>query len=173
MGRQGGAGSISIHAPREGSDSTSSCVTSCATSISIHAPREGSDLVSLRLAHPFEISIHAPREGSDTREAGRRIRQKISIHAPREGSDGAGAPGSRWRERFLSTLPVRGATMATYWVRMQDWISIHAPREGSDWLTPGGFLLWCLISIHAPREGSDVGRPTARPSGFNFYPRSP
>ena len=57
-------GKISIHAPREGSDTAGTRIRSCYT-ISIHAPREGSDLVD-RYDNPIpEISIHAPREGSD------------------------------------------------------------------------------------------------------------
>ena len=59
-------------------------------SISIHAPRTGSD-IRLQFCPPhIDISIHAPRTGSD----GRVIRPAfyasiISIHAPRTGSDGA------------------------------------------------------------------------------------
>ena len=42
------------------------CVTSNTVTISIHAPREGSDNVLLRpYGHGHGISIHAPREGSD------------------------------------------------------------------------------------------------------------
>ena len=38
----------------------------CLMSISIHAPREGSDLMSCLCASAYAtISIHAPREGSD------------------------------------------------------------------------------------------------------------
>ena len=57
--------------------------------ISIHAPREGSDTVFQRIAgNNGNISIHAPREGSDQEGAGRTSPAKgISIHAPREGSD--------------------------------------------------------------------------------------
>ena len=81
--------------------------------ISIHAPREGSDLLRRRgPQHRAAISIHAPREGSDRfrpspapatadfyprsprgeRRKPRRPRRcpgSISIHAPREGSDTA------------------------------------------------------------------------------------
>ena len=35
------------------------------TRISIHAPREGSDSIMQRLLQAKAISIHAPREGSD------------------------------------------------------------------------------------------------------------
>ena len=59
-------------------------------SISIHAPREGSDLSDsgLQLGLPGLISIHAPREGSDCRPTRTGMGcLEISIHARREGSD--------------------------------------------------------------------------------------
>ena len=102
----------------------------------------------------------------------------ISIHAPREGSDAWGGrpPGRQYR--FLSTLPVRGATWKNTSVQKIAEISIHAPREGSDLpfaqktrgcavflstlpvrgATIGGHVQQLDplgISIHAPREGSD------------------
>ena len=78
--------------------------------ISIHAPREGSDRYDFTKTNSYEISIHAPREGSDKDNkmdgyAGDlfqstlpvkgatifrtkfQIIHVISIHAPREGSD--------------------------------------------------------------------------------------
>ena len=60
--------SISIHAPREGSDALDAAADADADNISIHAPREGSDSRRPRLPPPLAvISIHAPREGSDMR----------------------------------------------------------------------------------------------------------
>ena len=56
---------------------------------------------------------------------------------------------------FLSTLPVRGATMNCSEVTLMTVISIHAPREGSDGDGGGGRHPQLHISIHAPREGSD------------------
>ena len=62
--------------------------------ISIHAPREGSDSAVRGQVRWTAISIHAPREGSDTPILGRRFRiEDISIHAPREGSDAASLHG--------------------------------------------------------------------------------
>ena len=55
--------------------------------ISIHAPREGSDLHEKQTAPPWDISIHAPREGSDRWMSCLKRTRIISIHAPREGSD--------------------------------------------------------------------------------------
>ena len=75
---------------------------------------------------------------------------KISIHAPREGSDMLPYWQGSILARFLSTLPVRGATI----------LGDLAPLQ-------------LVISIHAPREGSDRSvRPTVS-SRSHFYPRSP
>ena len=79
--------SISIHAPREGSDGPSS-IRSLEMHISIHAPREGSDFDMRVQGNSIPISIHAPREGSDRGILGfPGSESTISIHAPREGSD--------------------------------------------------------------------------------------
>ena len=101
--------------------------------ISIHAPREGSDSQRLRLFERAGISIHAPREGSDDITNGvfvgdcvfqstlpargatllteyNALTGSISIHAPREGSD-----------QQMTVKDIRAMS-----------ISIHAPREGSD-----------------------------------------
>ena len=147
------------------------------------------------------ISIHAPREGSDSEEGGHlSMIAQISIHAPREGSDlqrlealkgnGYFYPRSPRGERllfsqrssinlaFLSTLPARGATLASRWT--------YAPHKNFYPRSPRGERLTTAkskgvnalflstlpargatpgrcnthptrgISIHAPREGSDT-----------------
>ena len=59
------------------------------------------------------ISIHAPREGSDEVVTVALTPKQISIHAPREGSDVVlPMPTDSHQQRFLSTLPVRGATQS-------------------------------------------------------------
>ena len=58
----------------------------------------------------------------------------ISIHAPREGSDSCAASCAPPQNKFLSTLPARGATYYRRLEWMHVLISIHAPREGSDLL---------------------------------------
>ena len=78
------------------------------------------------------ISIHAPREGSDGFQHMDELVRKISIHAPREGSDRALLTRKSPCGRFLSTLPVRGATHCSAMAFECSAISIHAPREGSD-----------------------------------------
>ena len=103
---------ISIHAPREGSDLQQRDAEQTVRLISIHAPREGSDWCRLhKYTTLFPISIHAPREGSDATLRYLAEQQGfISIHAPREGSDCDRFSGPCIPLRFLSTLPVRGAT---------------------------------------------------------------
>ena len=61
-------------------------------------------------------------------------------------------------ERFLSTLPARGATTGLSLTCTVLEISIHAPREGSDGGRPPEQGGGDAISIHAPREGSDASR---------------
>ena len=56
----------------------------------------------------------------------------ISIHAPREGSDQVPPLPGVPVDRFLSTLPARGATLVVLVAAVDADISIHAPREGSD-----------------------------------------
>ena len=124
--------SISIHAPREGSDEKNPDGTPI-FSISIHAPREGSDAFGVPLTGDyFVFQSTLPAKGATLNDAARAREFAISIHAPREGSDDT----ARYR---------RECKVA---------ISIHAPREGSD---RGGHLRHgsAQISIHAPREGSD------------------
>ena len=127
-----------------------------AVSISIHAPRTGSDYTFrcwlLRLGI-FQSTL--PARGATPRDGmGNPAGQRISIHAPRTGSDrespahGAGLhyfnPRSPHGERpssqpehasgqqFQSTLPARGATRYHFFRRLSNVISIHAPRTGSD-----------------------------------------
>ena len=79
---------ISIHAPREGGDTTLKNAGLQAATISIHAPREGGDATPTGQAQRSPISIHAPREGGDWYSYPVEIDPRtISIHAPREGGD--------------------------------------------------------------------------------------
>ena len=59
------ANTISIHAPRTGSDGRSIENGCGQAGISIHAPRTGSDAAKEALVRAATISIHAPRTGSD------------------------------------------------------------------------------------------------------------
>ena len=125
-------------------------------SISIHAPREGSDTAAVRQyfsAQLFQSTLPArgatpncgrcerhrghfnPRSPRGERPHHHRVQpvaMRISIHAPREGSDGSSMPRTLCSRKFQSTLPARGATSRRSDFRRKQKISIHAPREGSD-----------------------------------------
>ena len=80
--------------------------------ISIHAPRTGSDWADSYIICTKAISIHAPRTGSDNQIRRELHRPHISIHAPRTGSDDTPPPCPANGTAFQSTLPARGATPA-------------------------------------------------------------
>ena len=108
-----GAGStcISIHAPREGSDTRSICKLCRKINFYPRSPRgERHAQVDQALRGGY-ISIHAPREGSDAKAPYPNDQPHISIHAPREGSDHRFVGFITSDTSFLSTLPARGATM--------------------------------------------------------------
>ena len=79
-------------------------------SISIHAPRAGSDADAIYPGSTLEISIHAPRAGSDLGAVFLSVKPLISIHAPRAGSDPLATDVLTPEAEFQSMLPVRGAT---------------------------------------------------------------
>ena len=141
--------------------------------ISIHAPREGSDTLRDAVDRRWDISIHAPREGSDGLQQPRRQARPISIHAPREGSDAYLRIARRQRRKFLSTLPARGATPFQLLFVVPLLISIHAPREGSD--VRGQMIFGPLAGHFYPRSprGERRGEPVFSRPPADFYPRSP
>ena len=150
MHHQAPTRSISIHAPREGSDSFALYYTISNTYFYPRSPR------GERHYHPhlhtllLVISIHAPREGSDLAPAGAGEGISISIHAPREGSDRI-VP-SAWRGP-MNFYP-------------------RSPR-GERPLPAGRPVSAICISIHAPREGSDRANRQWLHHRVDFYPRSP
>ena len=108
-------------------------VASLSVSISIHAPREGSDLDSIAVnVFSFYISIHAPREGSDSQMIICIPRQSnFNPRSPR--GERRLSPHRLFSlPPFQSTLPARGATYIYAGEDLPEGISIHAPREGSD-----------------------------------------
>ena len=81
------------------------------TAISIHAPREGSDS-SLQKAGAGSANFY-PRSPRGERLSAKPeiyLKSGISIHAPREGSDAIRWSMPAAKTLFLSTLPARGAT---------------------------------------------------------------
>ena len=164
--------------------------------ISIHAPRTGSD--QSRQPEPAAASNFNPRSPHGERQC--RSESKVSSNKyfnPRSphGERPVFASISRQCSRFQSTLPARGATAVPGDVQRAGGISIHAPRTGSDDsagacpraaqnFNPrsphgerpprGGRTRQRKgISIHAPRTGSDARAASRRLSGQQFQSTLP
>ena len=101
--------------------------------ISIHAPRMGSDELfkkgKARIYYFNPRSPHGERR-TDTRRRGSSAH--ISIHAPRMGSDSRKPGIAHDWITFQSTPPAWGATGRPASQKLTSTISIHAPRMGSD-----------------------------------------
>ena len=79
----------------------------------------------------------------------------ISIHTPHAGSDRKHRMRQGRREKFQSTLPMRGATYTNPRFGPRQMISIHTPHAGSD-LVYAIKDVDLVISIHTPHAGSDT-----------------
>ena len=140
---------ISIHAPRTGSDAEPPAAARAASNFNPRSPHgERRKRFLLSLCNHI-ISIHAPRTGSDSGAALDFRALIISIHAPRTGSD------RLVRQPFFNAR-----------------ISIHAPRTGSDDAYERR-VHFKAISIHAPRTGSDGAVKGHHGQRIYFNPRSP
>ena len=124
-------------------------------SISIHAPRTGSDLTRALQSCKAFISIHAPRTGSDAPVSV--ISGEHSNFNPRSphGERHYHLQGELSQCHFNPRSPHGERRKKTAIRCTQCRISIHAPRTGSDF---SGNVIYqhILISIHAPRTGSDA-----------------
>ena len=165
-------------------------------SISIHAPRTGSDQDDFRRNVPCDISIHAPRTGSDVLEQARESKTTTfqstlpargatrmprskwpppcnfnprSPHGERRGTAARGGGGFR---HFNPRSPHGERQSALRRCLPDDCISIHAPRTGSD-VKRAEQQPVPRISIHAPRTGSDGLMNPDGTIARNFNPRSP
>ena len=143
---------ISIHAPRAGSDQGCNERPFCVFASTL--PVRGATYVYLEFKQLVRFQSTLPVRGATKDMAYNNAETAISIHAPRAGSDylrkytiwvdkyfNPRSPcGERHRRRvahhagdeFQSTLPVRGATLPQRAPLRHMGISIHAPRAGSD-----------------------------------------
>ena len=142
---------ISIHAPREGSDTETRLCNFSRKIFQSTLPARGATLEYLiKRDTQKNFNPRSPRGERPFDFVLTLIGRTISIHAPREGSDTRCALWAVSRGEFQSTLPARGATDTCE-------MSNEAYR----------------ISIHAPREGSDCGCPLLLTNSRDFNPRSP
>ena len=172
--------SISIHAPRGGSDPCWPHRSPPATHFNPRSPW-GERLVPLHIPgalFQFQSTLPVggatqstqpvasqyaqfqstlPVGGATVHALGYTLDDLISIHAPRGGSDDAPQVVPFNRKVFQSTLPVGGATWYVADALAPYLISIHAPRGGSD-VNQVVQQSATQISIHAPRGGSDYSR---------------
>ena len=146
---------VSIHAPREGCDSSGIPDKSSEIVFQFTHPGRGATGYSLYRQERSSFQFTHPGRGAtrDGRPSHRRAR--VSIHAPREGCDFGPNSLYAWSYPFQFTHPGRGAT------------SSSAGREAVHMCfnsrTPGGVrrlpILFVVllggVSIHAPREGCD------------------
>ena len=101
------------------------------------------------------ISIHAPRAGSDIRRAdSRQDRNKFQSTLPVRGATPLHGE-FEWDDAFQSTLPVRGATsLGDILCRGRACISIHAPRAGSDYPSTVPAILLDIFQSTLPVRGA-------------------
>ena len=125
--------SISIHAPRTGSDLAEQGIVPAAGVFQSTLPARGATVFVLVECCPAQTHFN-PR----------------SPHGERLPL----LPKLAKKYLFQSTLPARGATICQHQIPIQRAISIHAPRTGSDIVISICPFSSC-ISIHAPRTGSD------------------
>ena len=142
--------SISIHAPRTGSDAASIRFLVDGTVFQSTLPARGATRSSLCCSFHCLISIHAPRTGSDWRcwekEPTREDFNPRSPHGERPGTGGKSNTPTHFNPR-----------------------SPHGERR----LTLQSYKIHQSISIHAPRTGSDFGLKQMQACQRDFNPRSP
>ncbi len=125
--------SISIHAPRAGSDLSESMTSLLFTDFNPRPP-SGERLWDIWRFYCFvEFQSTPPERGATGYTGGYYPYQiPISIHAPRAGSDDFSLICMILPCIFQSTPPERGATFSRHILNILREISIHAPRAGSD-----------------------------------------
>ena len=164
---------ISIHAPREGCDSSEPAAEHMRRRFQSTHPARGATRCTCASGGPSQISIHAPREGCDLVLA---VLVAVSLYFNPRTPRGV-RPWSRGKSNsskvFQSTHPARGATISLAILRGANSISIHAPREGCDALAA---VLLPAIPYFNPRTPRGVRRPATRGRshlGHDFNPRTP
>ena len=188
--------SISIHAPRVGSDSDWDAQLCRTQEISIHAPRVGSDKSAApvgapathfnprspcgerrnHVCRPWDSRNFNPRSPCGERQGIPQnflVDRQISIHAPRVGSDVLIAILMPPRNIFQSTLPVWGATSSSRGQRYKGFYFNPRSPCGERLDSARANAEQTKISIHAPRVGSDCSRGARLRKRYNFNPRSP
>ena len=153
------AGGISIHAPREGGDTSAWCRRGFLL-ISIHAPREGGDSDLAAIGHDHYIFQSTPpaRGATNAASASASVTPNFNPRPPRGGRRSPCVSPIR-AEPFQSTPP-RGGRRHDYTAFLNPAaISIHAPARGATSAAWFSSAASCYFNPR-PREGGDFSRLT-------------
>ena len=160
FGRSPKQNSISIHAPRTGSDSYSNFAYARCKNFNPRSPHGERRFRPEPVAPTQDISIHAPRTGSDENKRKRRTAGKFQSTLP---ARGATIDSLVWvgDTSFQSTLPARGATCAS---ASCDWMATFQstlPARGATKVTSS--LSWQTTdfnprSPHGERQRKSITR---------------
>ena len=142
--------------------------------ISIHAPREGSDRRSTRKRVKSARNFYprSPRGERRKRYHRRAGGRPISIHAPREGSDAHTSHRPCLPQRFLSTLPARGATYQRDRAESRQQNFYPRSPRGERPLSSSSQISAPNFYPRSPR-GERQEQPWPEEEEPYFYPRSP
>ena len=123
---------VSIHAPREGCDSSQKTAVSSVQEFQFTHPGRGATAISMAIS--WSSTSFNSRTPGGVRLC--LIRSRLALAT------------------FQFTHPGRGATIRSSTIKLVRLVSIHAPREGCDSVLLG-YAPRYAVSIHAPREGCD------------------
>ena len=124
---------ISIHAPREGSDQQNDRSRTKALNFNPRSPRGERQATNNADNHNQQFQSTLPARGATLLQQQHRQTRPISIHAPREGSDRRMRYiERRLAEHFNPRSPRGERPISLQFSASSSAISIHAPREGSD-----------------------------------------
>ena len=164
---------ISIHAPRTGSDPQRSAGIRIPANFNPRSPHgERPALLRWRRwRRGFQPTL--PARGATGAFCLAFLLFGISTHAPRTGSDVRRAINHHASAQFQSTLPARGATQHQHGHGGEKPISIHAPRTGSDWMGSSMGHVDPLFQSTLPARGATGKERRGRCTAGHFNPRSP
>ena len=108
--KKASAGSISIHAPREGGDREIAALRLRFVLISIHAPREGGDVVHQQFCHQLvQFQSTPPARGATSASLALSVSKEFQSTPPARGATYVELADIQ-SQIFQSTPPARGAT---------------------------------------------------------------
>ena len=163
---------ISIHAPREGSDSGRQASKHRPQHFYPRSPRGERPFTVTTSGITFGFLSTLPARGATQGALVGPGEVQISIHAPREGSDACRIWDWFGASSFLSTLPARGATRrcCRWWWTRRFLSTLPARGATFDIFANAGNIEF-LSTLPARGATCLRQRPADRPG--HFYPRSP